>query len=772
MSYAIKPNHKTETPKNLIFFDTESEVEIEINDQERARALKGETVEKEHKLILLIASFTRANKKGEYNFNDVVYQDQDIAKNFWIDVDKFTKSKTKTLIFAHNMKYDSLVSNAVTNLVDLNYKVTGFSDNTPFFLNFEKKQCPCGSHNLMEDDGEIYCYDCITKIKKQKMEKKTVNLLSSTNYYQFSLDKLGKAFNLEKGKADFNSDNMEGLIEYCKQDVNILRTAMLGFIDFIKKEDLGNFKITIAGQSFTSYRHRFMSKEILIHRDKKSLILERGAYCGGRNEVFNLGEIKNDIYYVDVNSMYPSVMMDEEYPTKLVSYRERVDIDDLKYLIKEGYLICGNFMVETETPVYPKKEKRLIFPVGTFETFLSTPEIIYALEHNHIKKVIAINIYEKANIFSEYVEYFYNMRLEAKAKGDEVRTLLYKLFLNSLYGKFGQKSNHWEKVGEAEPTEVKLERIYDVDTKKFITVKIFGGGIFRKNDLEEGENESFYSFPAIASHVTSYARMLLWKYIETAGIENVYYTDTDSLFVNLEGYKNLEKANFLNEDTLGLLKLEYQADYLDIRGCKDYTLKYSGKVVDKIKGVSKNSKKINDNTFLSIQWQGYTKGLRNNSLDGYSNNVMVKKLKREYTKGIIENEKVHPFIYKDNINLIYQDREDEKYKIETQIDYQRQGDKDYILDFILDQGGIKPEGNKAYLEELKHIPTPYRNFKSGIEIDRIVTYVNDSFGTSFNANDLIEYILNNCKKQDKEKIKELRQELKDLKNKNEFRYKY
>jgi hypothetical protein len=194
--------------------------------------------------------------------------------------------------------------------------------------------------------------------------------------------------------------------------------------------------------------------------------------------------------------------------------------------------------------------------------------------------------------------------------------------------------------------------------------------------------------------------------------------------------------------------------------------------VDKIKGVSKNSKKINDNTFLSIQWQGYTKGLRNNSLDGYSNNVMVKKLKREYTKGIIENEKVHPFIYKDNINLIYQDREDEKYKIETQIDYQRQGDKDYILDFILDQGGIKPEGNKAYLEELKHIPTPYRNFKSGIEIDRIVTYVNDSFGTSFNANDLIEYILNNCKKQDKEKIKELRQELKDLKNKNEFRYNY
>jgi DNA polymerase elongation subunit (family B) len=204
----------------------------------------------------------------------------------------------------------------------------------------------------------------------------------------------------------------------------------------------------------------------------------------------------------------------------------------------------------------------LIFPVGNFETFLSTPEIIYALEHGHIKKVLAINIYEKANIFSEYVEYFYNMRLEAKAKGDEVRTLLYKLFLNSLYGKFGQKSNHWEKVGEADPTEVKLERIYDVDTKKFITVKIFGGGIFRKNDLEEGENESFYSFPAIASHVTSYARMLLWKYIETAGIENVYYTDTDSLFVNLEGYKNLEKANYLNEDTLGLLKLEYQSRLL------------------------------------------------------------------------------------------------------------------------------------------------------------------------------------------------------------------
>jgi hypothetical protein len=95
MSYAIKPNHKTETPKNLIFFDTESEVEIEINDQERARALKGETVEKEHKLILLIASFTRANKKGEYNFNDVVYQDQDIAKTFGLMLISLQRVKLK-----------------------------------------------------------------------------------------------------------------------------------------------------------------------------------------------------------------------------------------------------------------------------------------------------------------------------------------------------------------------------------------------------------------------------------------------------------------------------------------------------------------------------------------------------------------------------------------------------------------------------------------------------------------------------------------------------
>ena len=59
----------------------------------------------------------------------------------------------------------------------------------------------------------------------------------------------------------------------------------------------------------------------------------------------------------------------------------------------------------------------------------------------------------------------------------------------------------------------------------------------------------------LAAYITAGARSMLCRAIVIAGPENVYYCDTDSLFVNAEGFRRLQAAGLLHEDMLGLFKL-------------------------------------------------------------------------------------------------------------------------------------------------------------------------------------------------------------------------
>jgi len=269
-----------------------------------------------------------------------------------------------------------------------------------------------------------------------------------------------------------------------------------------------------------------------------------------------------------------------------------------------------------------------------------------------IKRIVNVCVYEGAHIFADYVRYFYDARLQAKAKKDSVHDMLFKLFMNALYGKFGQKNIVWEKIADADPTKVSTMYVQDAEHGRYL-VKTFGGGVWVQNQ-DEDEEEAFNSFPAIAAHVTAHARMRLWAYIEAAGIQNVHYMDTDSLFVTMEGFRKLEAAGIIDSKRLGSLKKEKEGRMV-LYGCKDYEFNdYSNpKQLDaehliKIKGVSANSVEVEPDAdghkrFVSTVWHGFSEYLRQGSLYKYANRLQLKVLKREYTKGNIVNGRVEPF---------------------------------------------------------------------------------------------------------------------------------
>lgn len=141
--------------------------------------------------------------------------------------------------------------------------------------------------------------------------------------------------------------------------------------------------------------------------------------------------------------------------------------------------------------------------------------------------------------------------------------------------------------------------------------------------------ESTYSFPAIAGAVTAYARMYLYHLMQTAGFENIFYCDTDSLIVNAKGLERLD--HYLNDIQLGSLKVEDYTSEVIIRGCKDYAFGDDNKT----KGVPKKAIPLSTHDWEYEQFRGAKTWLNEGMPVGMIIEQRTKERRTSYDKGVV-----------------------------------------------------------------------------------------------------------------------------------------
>lgn len=579
----LKPNARSETPRWALFVDTEA-----VRQRFHPR------VEEQHLWFgyaelwrIYSAHPNKATMQGALTFKD--------AAELFKWVLARIPSKSKVYTFAHNWQYDAAMLSIDTVLPELGFTVT-----------------------KLLVDSNIFILDA-------RIGNKTLALRDTTNLYPFALGSLGEVFGIPKLEYPDGITDESVWVEYCKRDVSIVREAVMRWLAFIGEHDLGNIQPTLASQAFTAYRHRFMGARILVHANLESLALERDSYHGGRVECFYVGQYNEPVVSMDVNAMYPFVMSCEVYPTKLKALVNNLTPAQLDGYLND-YCVTARVHIDTDEPVYPfKHEKRLIFPVGSFTTTLSTPELVHALERGHVKAVYQASLFEYASIFESYVDYFYALRQTYKSAGNSTYSYIAKLFLNSLYGKFGQSARGWVYSDEDEepPNGELFWYVAAFDNPDIVKHRSLFGRVQKL--IREGE--SYNSCPAIAAHVTAYARMYLWEIIQRAGPNNVLYCDTDSVFVTTDGSRNI--AHYVGETRIGGLKIETVGESIKINGLKDY--EFAGKRV--LKGISSRAVQIDEHTYRQQQFAKWSVLV---SL-GVSGKILVrdtvKHLARRYTKG-------------------------------------------------------------------------------------------------------------------------------------------
>jgi len=588
--YELKEVKRATYPSEVIYFDCETTYDPDIKDQTHG-----------FRLAVTVAQRYKAGvKQGRCEYT-TWYQ----PRTFWEWLERRCHQGRTVWVIAHNLDFDFGAVEGFSQLDKRGWEVKFFAFSSFVFL--------------------------------LRAEKNGLRLqfVDSGGYFRSSLKQLGARLGLEKLPMPSQSESNSVWEEYCRRDVEVLKLAMEGFVEYLREHDLGKLAYTASGQSMAAYRHRFMSDKITVHRLPQIMAWEREAYHGGRTEAFQLGTIPDTpIYYLDVNSMYASVMVDKGFPCELQAVYDTPRAHEITEGLSKFELLADCELMLDE-PCIPVKLDKVCFPVGRVRSWLAGEELRYCWDRGYVRKVYTMLVYRRGRPFDRYVEWFWEQRQKAKQQDDPLHDWFCKLLLNSLYGKWAQVNPIYKQYPNLGVMDEGLYEMIDGASGRQETRLVFGNKVW----VPVGEKPAYHSFFPLSVWVAAAARVKLWKLIVKAGERNVFYCDTDSLFVNQRGYDNL--VHLIAPNELGKLDVRTKGTALVIHGAKDYELDDT----IRIKGVPIRANKLSDNvysytTFLRTRTR-WRKGLQDNVVQ----REVTKVLSRKYTKGeTMADGKVQPFV--------------------------------------------------------------------------------------------------------------------------------
>lgn len=423
-----------------------------------------------------------------------------------------------------------------------------------------------------------------------KNETFQVDFKDSFRMLPTSLHVLGKSFNVEHKKLDFDIEQeaknwqdpvvKERIIKYLEHDTLCLYEIIEEMELFFSQENLNlGDLVTIPSATVQIFIDQFWDQDkypLPILKQPYERIL-RNIYQGGRNEAFYIGNYPSNPpvkdfnqapffnfkiedkkqgkkFMLDINSLYPKVMRDNDLPFDEYHYYNQDEIMG-RFVDMYGNLNdeCFGFLLVRHKGVncihgYKTPEK-LLFPVYDEFTFLSlySEEIKYNQRYCNQKKTeeyeyLGLIQFSRGPLLKEFIEHFWEQRKQAIQEGKKGIDYIIKHFMNDFYGYCGMKLDKKNvKVAHNKDADELVEMYFKSD---------------KLNDLIEHGNYTFLevfekidpkiSAVYLSAAITSLARLELFKAMDMLRKlgGDIYYVDTDSILFSIEDESVLFKGEF------------------------------------------------------------------------------------------------------------------------------------------------------------------------------------------------------------------------------------
>lgn len=372
--------------------------------------------------------------------------------------------------------------------------------------------------------------------------------------------------------------NFQRIRDYLRDDCVFLYELVSQF-----NEEFGR-NLTIAGTAMKLWRK---IRPDFIQDD--GWIYEKLApyYYGGRCQAIRPGMIEEPFQFADINSAYPFAMLhrhpfqpdcDDVSPAQLARLP-----DDLlaPAFVRVRCRSAGAFpfRLENGSLAFPDDDEIREYTV-------TGHEFIAAQDTGALDRVEVLGgiVFSELCDFREYIERFYSLRMQAKARGDKARVLFYKLLMNSLYGKFAANPDSYREFVTLDSEVLDgVGEIDDEDGRVWKYAGEFGRWCLASTELPE-DRRRFYNLGTGAS-ITGFVRALMWRALKQ--VREPIYCDTDSIAA-------LDVSGLDYGDALGQWSLEGEFSRGGVAGKKLYAFKdaATGKWKTASKGVRLSAPEI------------------------------------------------------------------------------------------------------------------------------------------------------------------------------------
>jgi hypothetical protein len=485
-------------------------------------------------------------------------------------------------VWAHNLAYDLRISRALELLPRLGYSLTGIVLNqTAVWASFKGPA------------GALLCCD-----------------LSS--WASTTLERIARDLGIVMDRVDIAELTEARLESRCVADVNVTAQAVAELLEYVRKERLGPFRPTGAGQAHACWRRRFMTDAVHVHDDTVALAWERRAMWTGRCEAWRWGVLNAGPYTeYDFNLAYCRHAAAESVPVELVDERAGLTAAGYQQARRRG-AVLALVEVETDLPLVPAEDgDRIHWPTGRFSTVLWSPEIDLLLTSGAKVTINHAWLYRQRPALAPMARWLIEqLELPEALLHPLVRRML-KHWSRAMVGRMALRYRSWDHYGTVAEPGLGLEIFLDLEAREQTQMLCVGHDQFVLSDLEESET----STPMVVGWIMARARVDLWRVMHYAGLANVVYVDTDSILVNARGYASIDAFQAVGYwPTLGVKGTYRQAT---IYGPRQLDLDSDAR----FSGVPKRSVRRGPLTFESEQWTG----LQQSIASGAAGEVVVKR---------------------------------------------------------------------------------------------------------------------------------------------------
>lgn len=480
-----------------------------------------------------------------YGIEDLTYFEYGNSIDGFI---KYLYKQKRSKVFFHNLKFDGEF--IVQYLYRNGYKYVEDEEHA------ENKSFT----TLISSMGAWYIVDIFLEVDDRQRVKRRATIYDSLKIFNFSVDQIAKDFNLGLNKLELDYETYRPVghkltpheVDYIRHDVEIMARAL----NLIFNQ--GHTKITIGSDALADYKKTNKNFRKYFPELPPTLDAEiRSSYKGGFTYLspVHQDELLGKGLTLDINSAYPACLYNNPMPYGVPIPFSGPYVEDPDYPLYVIKFTCCFDLKPNKIPSIQLKHNISFKPNEyitssngqTVELCLTSPDFeLFKEQYNIIDLEIVGGYKFKAatGLFTKYIDHWIAEKIKSKKAGNKAQTLISKLFLNSLYGKFGLNVNSGTKIPVVTGGQLHYRYVEPDNDRKpiYIPIATFTTAFVRKFIIESSQTIRDWS-------------------LKHKGYDAYVYSDTDSIHCLLQREDLAELSKFMTIDDYELGAWAFECEW-------------------------------------------------------------------------------------------------------------------------------------------------------------------------------------------------------------------